>query len=103
MDECNAVPTFCEQDVTSFPEMKSVANITHPDFAVLVLCIYTQVNMMFVISVTLSVYPHRASSNRPDRVVPLAEHCMGFSIPKVVGSIPTVAMQDYFKLARCGY
>ena len=53
--------------------------------------------------VTLSVYPHRTSlnnmpdqggnrnitySNRPDRVAQLAEH--GASIPKVVGSIPTV-------------
>ena len=44
--------------------------------------------------VTLSVYPHRASlknleySNRPDRVAQLAEHWA--SIPKVVGSIPTV-------------
>ena len=57
--------------------------------------------------VTLSVYPHRAGlknmpghgwdsnlrnitcSNRPDRVAQLAEHWA--SIPKVVGSIPTVA------------
>ena len=46
--------------------------------------------------VTLSVYPHRASlknmpdhgGNRPDRVAQLAEHWA--SIPKVVGSIPTV-------------
>ena len=48
--------------------------------------------------VTLSVYPHRTSlKNMPDhggnrtydRVVQLAEHWA--SIPKVVGSIPTVA------------
>ena len=51
--------------------------------------------------VTLSVYPHRAclknipghggilTSNRPDRVAQLAEHRA--SIPKVVGSNPTVA------------
>ena len=42
--------------------------------------------------VTLSVYPHRASlknmSNQPDRVAQLAEHWA--SIPKVVGSNPTV-------------
>ena len=54
--------------------------------------------------VTLSAYPHRASlknmpdhggilaqsnqSNRPDRIAQLAEHWA--SIPKVVGSIPTV-------------
>ena len=62
----------------------------------------------YVCDVTLSVYPHRASlknmpghggnrtydlwntySNRPDRVAQLAEHWA--SIPKVVGSIPTVA------------
>ena len=57
-------------------------------------------------NVTLSVYPHRAglknmlghggnqtynlwNSNRPDRVAQLTEHWA--SIPKVVGSIPTVA------------
>ena len=48
--------------------------------------------------VTLSVYPHWASltqfrkisySNRPDRAAQLAEHWA--SIPKAVGSIPTVA------------
>ena len=39
---------------------------------------------------TLSVYPHRASlKNMPDRVAQLAEHWA--SIPKVVGSNPTVA------------
>ena len=46
-------------------------------FSVLVLC--TQVNMIFVM--LLSVYPHRASlKNMPGPA----------SIPKVVGSIPTV-------------
>ena len=39
-------------------------------------------------------------SNRPDRVAQLAEHWA--SIPKVVGSIPTV-VRHIFKLARCGY
>ena len=67
--------------------------------------------------VTLSVYPHRASlknmpdhggnrtydlwntsrnitySNRQDRVAQLAEHWA--SIPKVVGSIPTVVMHIF--------
>ena len=81
----------------------------------MVLC--TQVNKMYVIA-TLSVYPHRASlknmpghggirtydlwnaspmlcqlsyavRSRPDRVAQLAEHWA--SIPKVVGSNPTVA------------
>ena len=60
----------------------------------MVLC--TQVNKMYVIA-TLSVYPHRASLKnmpghggpRPDRVAQLAEHWA--SIPKVVGSNPTVA------------
>ena len=40
-----------------------------------------------VCDVTLSV--GRTDSNRPDRVAQLAEHWA--SIPKVVGSIPTVA------------
>ena len=35
-----------------------------------------------------------------DRVAQLAEHWA--SIPKVVGSIPTV-VGIFFKLARCGY
>ena len=39
--------------------------------------------------VTLSVYPHRAGLTRPDRVAQLAERWA--SIPKVVGSNPTVA------------
>ena len=39
-------------------------------------------------------------SNRPDRVTQLAEHCA--SIPKVVGSNPTV-VRHIFQLARCGY
>ena len=39
-------------------------------------------------------------SNRPDRVAQLAKHWA--SIPKVVGSIPTVS-GIFFKLARCGY
>ena len=52
--------------------------------------------------VTLSVYPHRAGlknmpghggQNRTDRVAQLAEHWA--SIPKVVGSIPTVARRIF--------
>ena len=39
-------------------------------------------------------------SNRPDRVVQLAEHWA--SIPKVVGSIPTV-VRHFFQLAWWGY
>ena len=46
---------------------------------------------------SISVY----ISNRPDRVAQLAEHWA--SIPKVVGSIPTVARPIFFKPARCGY
>ena len=76
--------------------------------------------------VSLSVYPHLASlknmpghggnrtydlwniflfrnitySNRSDHVAQLVEHWA--NVPKVVGSIPTVA-RHIFKLARCGY
>ena len=39
-------------------------------------------------------------SNRPDRVSQLAEHWV--SIPKVVGSIPTV-IRHIFQLAQCRY
>ena len=39
--------------------------------------------------------------NRPDRVAQLAEHWA--SIPKVVGSIPTVIRHIFQAIARCGY
>ena len=39
-------------------------------------------------------------SSRPDRVAQLAE--LWASIPKVVGSIPTV-VRHIFQLVRCGY
>ena len=47
-----------------------------------------------------SVFGNIAYSNQPDRVAQLAEHWA--SIPKVVGSIPTVA-GIFFKRALCGY
>ena len=40
-------------------------------------------------------------SNRPDRVAQLEEH--GASIPKVVGSIPTVVRHMFQACPRCGY
>ena len=51
----------------------------------------------------ISKKPHSVSKyhlNRPDRVAQLVEHWA--SIPKVVGSIPTV-MRYIFLLARCRY
>jgi hypothetical protein len=58
-------------------------------YRILVTCsIFKIVN--FACDVTLSVYPHRAGlKNMPDHGGKLAEHWA--SIPKVVGSFPTMA------------
>ena len=59
-------------------------------------CDISEQNLVPSISMlSISMY-----TNRPDRVAQLVEHWA--SIPKVVGSIPTVS-GIFLKLARCGY